>query len=241
MPIMPLRRPLILLAVLAALAISGCGGTPSPLQKINQALKDIPTYSVILEDMKEEGDFFPEYFHKYKIVIPDSESPEKAPRIASTDWMPVSADFYLARKPFLGMTIFVKKDGKAGGVAAPPGYAYVGDQRYGRWRTDSSGRSFWEFFGMYALMSHLLGPRPIYRGDYDRYRSYRGRRRPYFGSAGPGRSQPYGTAGSYTKTSRPTFYQRRMARSRSSFSSKFRNRVGRTRTGFRSRGGGWGK
>ena len=58
----------------------------------------------------------------------------------------------------------------------PPGYQYVGNERYGQWRDDRSGGSFWEFYGRYALLSYVIGGfgRPIYRTDWNAYRDSRG-------------------------------------------------------------------
>ena len=120
------------------------------------------------------------------------------------------------------------KDGKVDDSRYPPGYQYVGDSRYGRWRTDNSGNSFWEWYGKYAMMSHVFGMfnRPIYRTDYDNFRDYRSSGRDYYG-----RGNVYGTNGSYTKTSKPDFFQRRQARervSKSNFADKVKQRVRRS-------------
>ncbi len=40
--------------------------------------------------------------------------------------------------------------------------ALVGNPSYGNWKQDSSGRSFWEWYGMYALFSNVLGGRSYY-------------------------------------------------------------------------------
>jgi len=80
----------------------------------------------------------------------------------------------------------------------------VGDSKYGRWNRDSSGQSFWVFYGQYRLISDLLGGGRIYRGSYDTYNNYRTQGRPYYGP----RNQ-YGTGGSITKAQNPNFYSRR--------------------------------
>ena len=90
----------------------------------------------------------------------------------------------------------------------PPGYHYVGNPSYGRW-TDRGGTSFWEFYGQYALMSHLLGwggGFGMSRYDYDDYRSYRRDQRPYYG-----RNREYVTQGSVTQKQKPSTFQRRQA------------------------------
>lgn len=223
---------LCLFLALVWFLMPGCSSEPdNPLTEISQALKGVPNYSVILADMNEEGNFIKSYYHKYQIVTPE--------KTADTDWKPVSKKLYEQYLPFLGMTIFSKKDGVETADSSPPGYNYVGDKRYGEWRNDSSGNSFWVFYGQYALLSHLLGGGPIYRRDYDTYRTNRSQGRPYYGP-----EKQYGTAGSLTKKQKPDFYSRRMSKqqkSSSSFGSKVDNRIGRTRSSTRSRSSSAGK
>ena len=234
-----MRRVAIVFSLVAmvVLPFGACSTGPkqTPIDKLKQNLKDVPTFSIILEDMKEEGNFRDHYFHKYRVVMPEQSE------AGTTDWLEVSKDYYETNQPFLGMALAVKKDGQLSSSVSPAGYQYVGDPKYGQWRNDSRGGSFWEFYGKYALFSSIFGGynRPIYRNDYDSYRQHRSRNTPYFG-----RNKQYGTNGSYTKQTKPNFYSRRTARissKRSSFKSKVAQRTGRTRTGLRSRSGGFGK
>ncbi len=229
---MPKNRILMLMVLGAIIFFYGCGSPPSPIDEIKSALKGVPTYSVILEDMTVEGNFFKDYYHKYRVIV-ESQTTE-------TGWRRVSEKFHKKYEPFLGMTIWSKKDGKESGTAGPPGYEYVGDSRYGKWQSDSSGRSFWAFYGQYRLMSDLLGMGgPIYRNNYGTYQQYRTKGQPYYGPR-----NEYGTRGSVTKKQKPNFYARRMQRERakrSSFSDKVNRRVGRSRANARGRSRGWGK
>lgn len=227
------NRSLFIIPILAALLFWGCGAKELPIKRLEAQLKDVPEYSIILDDMEERGDFVHSYYQKYRVVVDDQEK--------TTDWLEVPEDYYRKCEPYLGMTLVVKKNGKVNDTPQPPGYAYVGDPRYGTWKQDSNGNSFWEFYGKYALLSHLLGMGTgrIFRQDYDTYNQYRTRGRPYFGQ-----NHQYGTSGSVTKQDRPNFYARRMQREamrKSSFADRVGRRVGRTRTGFRGRGGSWGK
>ncbi|MDP6179482.1 MAG: hypothetical protein QGG48_06275 [Desulfatiglandales bacterium] len=217
--------------ILAALLLYGCGKPTPPLDEIRAALRGVPTYSVVLSDIKEEGNFFKDHFHKYRII--------KEAYTTETAWLEVSKDHFLRNLSFLGMTIFVKKDGKETGAVGPPGYEYVNNHRYGSWHHDRSGQSFWVFYGQYRLMSDLLGPGPIYRSHYNTYSSYRSTNRPYYG---PGNR--YGTNGSFTKRQKPNFYSRRTSRDlvkRASFKDRVNQRVGRSRTNVRGRSGRAGK
>ncbi len=225
----------LFLLMLFCTLFSGCGGSSgeNPLKALEKNLKDVPTYSVILDDMKEEGTFIKSYFHRYLVVLPEESS--------QTQWFQVPKDFYNKNSEFLGMALLTKKDGTIDDVVAPPGYALVGDEKYGRWREDNSGGSFWEFYGKYALISSLFGGwySPIHRNDYRTYQTDRTRGKPFFGS-----NKQYGSTGHIVKATRPSFYSSRMSTvnaQKSSFSNKVNQKIGRTQTGLRSRSGGSGK
>ncbi|MCD4777460.1 MAG: hypothetical protein K8R12_00660, partial [Desulfobacterales bacterium] len=48
----------VIVAILTSFLLCACGGPRPPLEKIRTSLKDIPTYSIVLDDMKEEGNLF---------------------------------------------------------------------------------------------------------------------------------------------------------------------------------------
>ncbi|MFA6009693.1 MAG: hypothetical protein WC799_06905 [Desulfobacteraceae bacterium] len=132
-------------------------------------------------------------FHKYRIM--ENE------KVSETDWIEVDETFFYANEDNLGMDLIVKPFGyfedEAIKTATPQGMAYVGNQRYGRWRTGSDGLSFWEFYGMYSLLNNVIGMR-YYRPDYDMWnRNYRGRK-PYYGQENNG--ERYGSGGVFTRT-----------------------------------------
>lgn len=52
-----------------------------------------------------------------------------------------------------------------------PGSQLVGNPSYGSWRSDSSGSSFWVWYGQYAMFSSLFRS-PIYYGGWAGGRSY---------------------------------------------------------------------
>lgn len=227
-------------------------GASTPLDRMKKNYKNYPEYSIILEDMREDGNFFPDYYHRYKTVIGerDSKSDSLVFRSEISDWVPVSEREYEKYANYLGMVIASKSaNGKISNDKYAPGYQYVGNSRYGHWRTDSHGSSFWEWYGKYAMMSSIFGMfnRPVYRNDWNSYNDYRRRGAPYYGDGSfyGSRGNMYGTSGRVTKQSKPNFYQRKIAKQRASssrFSNKVRNRVRRSkmssvrRRGF-SRGG----
>ncbi len=188
-------------------------------------------FSVILEDMDVEGTFFKSYKHKYRII----KHKDDVPYEETTNWIEVSEKFFSIHENNLGMVILEKNDqGKISKAASPPGYRYVGDSRYGEWRTHN-GISFWGFYGRYMFMNQMFGMinRPVYRGAYDTYSSggYYGTRN-YYGPKSGGRTL-YGTNSPQTRKSNPNFFKRRA--SKSGWSSS------RSRSGSRSRSSGFGK
>ena len=226
--------PTVLLACLVFMA--GCGGSKVdiPINKLKTKLIDVPTYSIILEDMKEDGNFVKTYYHKYRIVKPDDGA-------ETTDWLQVPESYFNKNASFLGMTLLAKKDGVFDEQAKPPGYQYVGDQRYGQWRSDGHGGSFWEFYGKYRLMTDFFGGwyRPVYQTDYNAYTTFRKKKVPYYGL-----NNQYGSSGTIVKKTKPNFYSRYESKQKAktaSFTDKVSSRIGRTRTSVRSSSTGRGK
>lgn len=198
---------------------------------MKKTLASAPDYTIVLDDMQEEGAFFPKFYHKYLIIQGERE--------VRTDWVEVEEGIYRKYEPYLGMALVSKSE--AEGVndnPHPPGYHHVGNPTYGYW----GGGGFWVWYGQYAMMRDLLGwgmGRRIYRNDYDDYRTTRQRGRPYYG-----KDRAYGTNGSLTKQTKPKFFERKqrsLQRKQSSFAQKAQNRIGRSRTGFGGRGRGFGK
>jgi hypothetical protein len=194
----------------AALLTAASCETQSPLDRISQSLDRYPEYSVVLQDMTDEGFG---YAHQYRVVFggPQAGSEEPVYREAVLDWMDVDSGTFARYQSSLGMVVLSKgADGIVDRAEHPPGYQQVGDERYGRWRDDGGGRSFWEFYGQYALLSHIMGGfgRPIYRGDWNGYRDARGRGQTYYGPGGG----VYGTGGSTTRQTSPDFFRRQQTR-----------------------------
>lgn len=219
----PHLRPRFAAAVLAGvlLAAAACD-TQSPLERLAAQLERYPEYSVILQDMDES---WSGYSHQYRVITgePRAGSDELVHRESILDWQEVDSGTYERYRPSLGMVILSKgADGVDGGTH-PPGYQQVGDERYGRWRDDGGGRSFWEFYGQYALLSNLVGGfgRPIYRDDWNGYQDARRRGETWYGpgsggAAGRGAAgrggRTYGTNGSTTRQTSPDFFRRQQAR-----------------------------
>ncbi len=213
--------------------LAGCGRDPLPITEIQRSLRGTPDYSIVLEDMKEEGNFFKSHYHKYKVITPDLN------RV--TTWRKVPDHYFQSTASLLGMSLLGMKGGKPFTAPAPPLYQYVGDSRYGTWRTGPGGQQFWSFrrdFGLYDALAVGLYP-PVYRSGYDTYRKNAARHIPFYGV-----NKEYGTRGSHTQKTRPDFFQRQQTREmlrKTSFGERVSKRIGRTRSSVRGRSGGSGK
>lgn len=221
--------------VLLLLLVGGCSSSV-PVQDFRQDLQRYPEYAVILEDMKEEGSLFKDHYHRYRILTGRStggDSLEYDTR--TTDWIKVDDETYEQYRDNLGMTVLSKTpDGEVTDTAYPPGYQYVGNERYGNWASQPGGGSFWVFYGQYALLRNLTGgfgtTTRVPRGEYNDYLNHRRRGQPYYAGG------KYGTSGSVTQRANPDFYQRRQARRTSTV------QAGRSRaSSARSRSSGFGK
>ncbi len=136
-----------------------------------------------------------QYFHKYHIV--------QNGEVSETAWVPVAAAFFFANLDNLGMDV----ESKPYGVfeenklthAAPPGMAYVGNSRYGRWERRGGGM-VWSWLGPYLFYSTLFGN--PYRYSRNEWNSWHGGyygRRAYYG--GTSAAPAYGTRSRGTQSS----------------------------------------
>ncbi|MEZ4472968.1 MAG: hypothetical protein R3F60_19725 [bacterium] len=179
----------------------------------------------ILIDMRRTGNTCE---HKYRVVEGGLGREEP--------WQTVSCALYAEHEDHLGMTLYSKPEGQldseAVRIASPPGYTYVGNPRYGRWESNSSGR-FWVFYGQYSLMRDMLwgvgGYRPVYETGYRSYRTSVTSKKPWYGS-----SNEYGSKGSVTRTkyAGSSFYTAQRERERYAGS-----RYQKTNSGRQSGGG----
>jgi len=135
------------------------------------------------------------YFHKYL--------KEENGETSETGWEPVNASFYEQNLDNLGMAILSKPYGEfePDPQAAPPGMAYVGNPKYGEWKKDESGSSFWAWYGRYAFFSNLFFFPPHYYsyGSWNRWNTGYRYQKPYYGRTGTGYT--FGSRGSRMKQS----------------------------------------
>ncbi|WP_027192780.1 hypothetical protein [Megalodesulfovibrio gigas] len=227
------RRLTLLLVILTMLAgLTACADSSRPpeggssLAAVEQALAGTPAYSIILADARQSGTFFSSYALQYAI--------ERGGALSLTDWFEVDKAEYDKFAPLKGMTLLSYADGVRNATAAPPGFQHVGDPSYGSWQRDSSGNSFWQFYGQYRLLSDLMGlvmGGTLSQGDWD-------------GARRTGKLPPRPPSTSRPSPQRDDFFNRRMkqeAAKDTKFSNKVEQRLGRSTVGTRSRGASPGK
>lgn len=162
----------------------------NPKQEISSGDTDAEFY---IDDIDEK------FFHKYTVIINDKKTEQ---------WEEVSEETFDKNADNLGMAILTKAYGKyedeKNTIATPPGLDFVGNPAYGEWKQDSSGNSFFHYYGMYSLFNDLSGNRYSrdYYNDYDR--NYRGSRPYYSGGYGTNSEETrkkYSSSSMYKTTS----------------------------------------
>ena len=219
----------------------------TPLDSLIKDMTPLPSYTVMLYDMKEEGTFFKDYQHQYRILKKETSKSQIEEEI--TPWYDVNEGFFAANVDNMGMEIAAKnEDGEVSKTVSPPGYSnYVGNPQYGSWQTGSGGNSFWAFYGQYAFLSSMLNLAtfPVRRSYFNDYRDSYRRGRPYYGPVINNGRRAYGTGSAYTTAAKPNTNWRATRNSSSRFRSG--NRTSRSGSRYnsssrmRSRGGGFGK
>ena len=68
---MSLTKKIVTVCVLICviMTLQSCGAKRSPIERISSNLKNVPEYTVILEDMQSRGSVFRQYYHKYKVIV----------------------------------------------------------------------------------------------------------------------------------------------------------------------------
>ncbi len=180
-----------------------------------------------------------DYYHKYNI--------EKNGKVIENGWVKVDEDTFYDNLENIGMAIETKPYGyfnyEAIDVATPPGMAYVGDNKYGKWKTKDSGDRFWVFYAKWHFYNTLFNGHYYTYGMYTDYRTnYYGRSKSYYGTG----SRRYGTTGNIkSKRYAISRYSKKFSNnSRSQFSKSGVRSYSRSQASVRSgnshRGGGPG-
>jgi len=230
-----------------SLLMVGCGGKKYQKNPLDIIVRDLPSnepFTAILYDMDVQGNFVETYYHQYKIIQDDGNGNLDE---FNTGMLEVSKETFNRHINDMGMEVMARDStGHLSKGAAPPGYSnYVGNEKYGQWKTDNSGNSFWAFYGRYAMMSTMFNMMayPARRSYYNDWRGgYYGTGRGYYGPSTGGRSY-YGTNSAHGRSTKPSSTWARKSSS-SSFKQSVANRTSRSSTsssGYRSRSGSFGK
>ena len=231
-----------MIVAMLSLTLLGCGGRRDPVEELKRDLYRYPEFSLIVNDLRVDEGFMPDYFLQFRALTSSGQRVAERDTLVYEDrtleWLEVSEDVFARYEHYVGMVVASKTaDGATTGVrqAHPPGYQYVGNSHYGSW----GGGGFWQFYGQYAFMSHMLGGHRIGRDDYAGYRRNTDSGRPYLGPTKSGRST-FGTGGTQTQQTRPRFSERYRQRMRSP-GRGFGTRSGSSSGGRSSSGFGRGK
>jgi hypothetical protein len=208
-------------------------------------------YSIVLDDM----DFTEPDTYKHKYLLYSSRSTPDTVIVDSTKWINVNAIFFDEHIEDLGMEIWSSSDGKVSKVSSPAGYSnYYGNTRYGYW---NPATQLWMFHAQYMYLSNRMyySGYPIHRNSWNNYSTNYRNKTPFYGQNSSGKTE-YGSKGAAASRVKPNshWYKKSSAQRstigrgaaskskniKSSFNSK-RAKTGRTRSSFRSRGGGFGK
>ena len=124
----------------ALIAAAGCGRTPDPVEQTVRDLERYPEYAVIIEDLKVEDGFFPDYFLRLRLMTASGQRVAGKDTLVYedrvTDWLEVEEEVMARYQHYLGMVVAGKTlDGRrtTSRQAHPPGYQYVGNSQYGTW------------------------------------------------------------------------------------------------------------
>lgn len=200
--------------------IGACTSPPDPLNTLVTKNNHYPEITIVLSDIDPDSERM-----EFSVTVGKPKNPANPKELTFVTetpiWMEVSSKFYEKYLSDLGMVIYTKRGNVHSATPQPRGYDRVGNSNYGEWRTDSSGLSFWEFYGMYSFMSNMTGS--IYRNDYNSYQDHYRSGRPYYGSSSNGSGNKYGTSGTVT------------AKQKSTFSSKMKNRGAAKQNSFKNK------
>lgn len=211
----------LFLALIPALFLTGCGEPENPLDVLRSTLDDESAYSIMLEDMRQEGSLFPKQYHKYEVAT-DLRS-------FSTDWYEVPENLFTRYLPFLGMVVWMRNTewDMDDEYFEPPGFSRIGKKKYGKW-VKKKGKDYWNYHPQYGHYTRMLGGRAIGRDSYKSYSMAHKNRTPFFGM-----NKQYGTGGSLTRKMFPGYFTRKATAASA--------KTGRTNSSMRSRSTGRGK
>ena len=224
----------IMLATPITIALVCLTAPSPPLDIIEKDLKKVPTYSVVLEDLKKEN---LNYYEKYTIIIPSKS--EKEMQVIDRGWTRSTMSSFEQVLPFLGMTVLTCKNGNTRYVANPPGYEYVGNNSFGHWENITTISPYWVWSAGSSLWGTRYKSTIVPWKNYKKYVQQQSIQRPYFGE-----KNEFGTQGSLTTQTHSSFYMRKNSvalKNKAHFSPIGHNRIGRSCVALRARSSRGGK
>ena len=146
-------------------------------------------------------DLYIEYWQKQTSIVNGSSSKSEWVLLNDEyDSVPEARKIYHAQKAAVGMQISSKKrgyfDDEFTEEPIPVGLDRVGDKNYGEWKSDSSGKTFWHYYGQYSFFNNMVGGygSPYYSSwDHNYYRDRDRNRYGYYGNAGVNHGRSFGS------------------------------------------------
>jgi hypothetical protein len=134
-----------------------------PNERVLPALIQEAPVTFILTDLFDAGFIIKTYYLKLKVVYGFMP--------AKTIIVRTNKDFWIKCKSNLGMSLFrrFEKDLKESITPMPPGSIFVGNQAFGRWIYEDSGRKIWSFYKVYRHFVKSFGW-GSYRPNYTFYK-----------------------------------------------------------------------
>ena len=113
------------IALVAALGLLGCGGSRDPVRDLTRDLNRYPEFLLIVDDLRVEEGFFPDYFLRFKTLTASGQRVAGRDTLIyqerTTDWHEVSEDVFGRYEHYVGMVVASKgKDGRRHRCPAGP-------------------------------------------------------------------------------------------------------------------------
>ena len=108
-----------------------------------------PLTTVILVDTHATGFLIKTYYQKYRVISGYDNVEEMIVR--------TSKEFAKKNLKHIGLSLYRKIDDRDEFVPLPPGSIYIGNNEFGYWRTNKSGKNIWRFTKSFKNFPKYLG------------------------------------------------------------------------------------
>lgn len=155
-----------------------------------------PETSVILVDTHATGFLIKTYYQKYRVISGHDTVEELIVR--------TSKEFARKNLPNIGLSLYRRMIENEEFLPLPPGSIFIGDHKYGSWKTNKKGVTYWSFNKAYKNFPRYLGW-GSFRPTEEFYRALRSKislNEPFYGLEGE-----FGLNGRVTRENFPQFFK----------------------------------